>query len=77
MLTEEQFSRFIGAASRQMRGTLVHLVDGEEYALRRWRRESRHKIIAAISHSIYRRASEALGRAVFDVWSGSCASRYG
>lgn len=49
--TQEQFSRPIGGSFPSLRDTLAHLVDGEEYALRRWKGESRQQIIDAMGYS--------------------------
>ena len=39
--TDEQFLRPLGGSFPSLRDTLAHLVDGEEYALRRWQGQSR------------------------------------
>jgi uncharacterized damage-inducible protein DinB len=50
-LTPEQFVRPLGGSFPSVRDTLAHLVDGEAYALQRWRGRSRQDIIAAMGFS--------------------------
>jgi uncharacterized damage-inducible protein DinB len=58
VLTQEQFLRPLGGSFPSLRDTLAHLVDGEVYALHRWRGHSRQEIIAAMGFS---RVEERLG----------------
>src|SRR5436190_953346 len=51
LATQEQFLRPIAGSFPSLRDTLAHLVDGEEYALRRWNGESRQQIIDAMGYS--------------------------
>ena len=50
-VTQEQFSRLLGGSFPSLRDTLAHLVDGEQYALHRWRGHSRQEIIDAMGFS--------------------------
>jgi uncharacterized damage-inducible protein DinB len=50
-LTPEQFVWPLGGSFPSVRDTLAHLVDGEAYALQRWRGRSRQEIIAAMGFS--------------------------
>jgi uncharacterized damage-inducible protein DinB len=59
VLTPEQFVQPLGGSFPSVRDTLAHLVDGEEYALHRWRGRSRQDIITAMGFS---RVEERLTR---------------